>query len=401
MGDTSPFGDASPLGGDASLLGDASLFTDASQKDGCDFSFLTPTSQTLQQSFRARPGSAVEAARPIVYSPGVPLVAGSNAGGSTIQIELPASVAVEVTERRQNIQQVRPAGNAPPTNRMVDACDAKLSHVTLPEIPRRSSDAAASPRADDTASQVERYPAQSFKDWVQREDGIEEAQQGRASPKSVARLRLYAAPTPKVARILPGPVSSACDPEPPDHEVQKGAAEPEPRNTEAEKRMKVSKVSVHFRTSQPAALSSRASAARVTPHARRVGRNTLPAGQAQGPLQLRPESETVSDAPVSQRAVFKDDFVPSPAARPHSAEGFKATRPFQKASSERSSGEAKFALLELVGSAAGPSGTPGPDDVDGGNGSPAWELKQPRHVRGERQKAGTVHAGARGCHCKR
>ena len=29
--------------------------------------FFTPTSQTLQQSLRARPGSAVEAARPIVY----------------------------------------------------------------------------------------------------------------------------------------------------------------------------------------------------------------------------------------------------------------------------------------------------------------------------------------------
>eukprot|EP00435_Cladocopium_sp_Y103_P031173 s207_g7.t2 len=249
VGEGSPIEDSSPVC-------DESIF--AAPTDGTG-----PSSSPLRTKSRIRPGSAVqEATRPIVYSPGVPPVAGSNAGGSTIQIELPASVAVEVTDKRPVIHQVRAVAKASVRARTPDVAEAKLSHVTLPDIGRFSD--------------AERPPViQSFKDWVEREDGTE-ALRGH-SPSKVARPRTPAAP--KVTRILSGPASSVrTDPDPQKDQPERGAAEETHVNNsnivndEVDKKSKVlSKVSVHFKTSQasqPTVPPSRATAAKVTPHAR-------------------------------------------------------------------------------------------------------------------------------------
>eukprot|EP00435_Cladocopium_sp_Y103_P022226 s207_g5.t1 len=114
----------------------------------------------------------------------------------------------------------------------------------------------------------------------------------------------------------------------------------------------------------------------------RVGRSALPKGQLQEILQLRPDGEqTVSDVPLSQRAIFKDDSpASSPAARPHSAERWKVTRAFPTGSPERKCSEAKVALLELCGSSIRASGTV--EDP----ASSAWEFQQPWHLHAERPR---------------
>lgn len=365
---------ANSVAGEGSPIEDSSPVCDESMcpapTDGTD-----PSSSPLRTKSRKRPGSAVqEGTRPIVYSPGVPPVAGSNAGGSTIQIELPVSMAVEAPDKRPVTHQVRTVAKASVGARTPDVAETKLSHVTLPDIPGRSSDA-------------ERPPVQSFKDWLEREVGTE-AHRGQSPPK-LARPRTPAAV--KVTRILSGPASSErTDPDPQKDHQEKGAGAAEEThvnivNDEVDKKSKVlSKVSVHFKTSQPSQPTvppSRATAAKVTPHARRVGRSTLPQGQVQETLQLRPDGEqTASDAaPLSQRAIFKDDSsASSPAARPHSAERWKVTRAFPTGSPERKCSEAKVALLELCGSSIRASGTV--EDP----ASSAWDFKQPWHLHAQR-----------------
>ncbi|CAJ1363377.1 unnamed protein product, partial [Effrenium voratum] len=235
----------------------------------------------------------------IVYSPGVPLVTGSGAEVSTIQIELPASV-VEVPERRQSVhlkanpvrasrvpsivcfsppaEHAEMPGCQSPVSPPPEVHEVKTTHVTLPDIAgppailqdhRRTS----LPTAEATVTRVWSPPASSgFKEWMESQTENGDAPEGDVLWRSPAQ-----GPAQGHTRRST-PQAKACGGPPPGWReaprvVSKEAAPHLPvAEGEDVAKFKVSKVSVHFRSAPPVPTITHATPAKVTPHSQHRAR---------------------------------------------------------------------------------------------------------------------------------
>ncbi|CAK8999698.1 unnamed protein product [Durusdinium trenchii] len=282
-------------------------------------------SPSRRSSMRTRREEATYIAQNIVYGPGVPPAAGSSAGGSTIQITLPPSVVDEEAERRRSIHQVRPLAKAPSSRPLSpkacsttsDVVEAKLAHVTLPEISSAhlDSNVAFSTTSDETTflSGKDRLGSVhhcSFKEWMERQENSEQDVPGQSSsPPKIAPLR-----SARVVRLKSGPVSVGTLPDEPSFDAPKGMVEhtvehqprPEPV-AEEETKLALKKVSVNFKTPQSAPPS------RVPPHNRQRRSTPQPKmGSARGTLHLKSApGDGGSPAPLSHRRDVRATLAPT------------------------------------------------------------------------------------------